>query len=74
MFGLESLDLLFLKILGLKLFVNAAETISDLDLAPGLLLNILLLALGVFVSVLHTQFGDKDLDVELIADLLAIKQ
>jgi len=74
LFGLESLDLLFLKILGLKLFVNAAETISDLDLAPGLLLNILLLALGVLVCVLHTQFGDKDLDVELIADLLTIKQ
>ena len=54
--------------------MNAAETISDLDLAPGLLLNILLLALGVLVCVLHTQFGDKDLDVELIADLLAIKQ
>ena len=62
-----------LQVLALKLILDGSESVIDLHLALGLGLDLLLLGLGVLVRVLHAQLGQEYLNIELIADLLAVK-
>ena len=45
-----------------------------MNLALSLVLKLFLFSLWVLVGILHSQLGDEDLDVEIIADFLAIEQ
>ena len=45
-----------------------------MNLALSLVLKLFLFSLWVLVGILHSQLGDEDLDVEIIANFLAIEQ
>ena len=54
--------------------MDGSHTLVNLNLALSLVLKLFLFSLWVLVRILHSQLGDEDLDVEIIANFLAIEQ
>lgn len=63
-----------LYVLLLELVLDGSESLVNLNLAAGVLLDLSLLGDRVFVRVLDAQLSDEHLHIELIADLLSIEQ
>jgi len=70
----KGLNLLLLDVLRLEFILNSSQALVDLNCSLGLLLNILLFRLRIFIWVLDAQLSNKDLHIKVIADFLTIEE
>ena len=74
MLSFKGLNLLLLDVLRLEFILNSSQALVDLNCSLGLLLNILLFRLRIFIWVLDAQLSNKDLHIKVIADFLTIEE